>query len=54
MGTIVSDIQEIAMAVQGWTWHTDYFNGGIVLGKIAKLIAQFYMEGWIDYIFGGL
>lgn len=46
--TIIGDVVEISQALQAWYFHRDTFNAGILLGKVAKISSQVYMEGWLE------
>ena len=47
-GDVFSDIVEISGRGQAFYYHWDYFNGGVLGGKIIKLITMVSLEAMID------
>lgn len=37
-GTLIGDVVEVAMSIQGFFFHFDLFNIGMLLGKISKVL----------------
>ena len=47
---LVSDYSTLSFTFMGLKKHQDFYNVGILVGRIAKDISMFYLEGWDQLI----
>eukprot|EP00347_Sterkiella_histriomuscorum_P009107 403342493 len=48
-GSLLGDVVESAMSLQGFFFHFDLFNLGILLGKMSKVTTQLWMKGMVPF-----
>ncbi len=45
---LLDDLIGYQLSFMGFRHHLDFFNAGLILGRLTKGIVQFYMEGWYE------
>ena len=46
---LTDDFVGYQLTLMGLKQHRDFYNAGMLLGRIAKNVVAFYMEGWYDF-----
>ena len=46
---IGDDFVGYQLSFMGFKQHADFYNAGVILGRLSKNIVAFYMQGWFDF-----